>query len=312
MLTPRRIRDVPRNFDAFVEEVGKGLGALYGPAAEQEYRATARARVAKILGYPSVVAYGAFEDEDAAGMVMGVLRPDAAHITFLHVLSGHTGAGVEEELIEADVLEFRRLGVPGMVSECVPHCPLNEETVYRRLGFTKSDRAIMGRFLENVPEAVDGDPVSRIVSPGEERNVAGTIVAAYRNHPDRALHPEVRNVDGAQRFVESIRAGNFGRFEPEYARALDGKCGLAGIVLGCETVANVGFVLMVSVVPNMQGQGRGAILMRDLMREFQGFGLERVALGVTLDNPAVRLYERLGFLVLKTVRAYAWWPEHAA
>ena len=312
MLTLRRIREVPPNFDAFVEEVGTGLGALYGPAAEQEYRATARARVAKILGYPSVVAYGAFEDGDAAGMAMGVRRPDAAHITFLHVLHGHTGAGVEEELIEAIVHEFRRLGVPGVVSEFVPHCLLNEEAVYRRLGFTKSDRAIMGRFLEDTSEAVEGDPVSRIVSPGEERDVAGTIVEAYRNHPDRALHPEVRDVDSALRFVESIQAGNFGRFEPDYARALDGKGDLAGIILGCETTANVGFVLMVSVAPEFQGQGQGEMLMRNLLREFQGFGLERVALGVTLDNPAVRLYERLGFSVLKTIRAYAWWPEYAA
>ena len=311
MLTPRRIRDVPRNFDAFVEEVGTGLGALYGPAAEREYRATARSRVAKILGYPSIVAYGAFEDGDAAGMVMGVRRPDAAHITFLHVLSGHAGAGVEEGLIEAIVHEFRRLGVPGIVSECVPHCLLNEEAVYRDLGFRESDRAIMGRFLEDTSEAVNGDPVSRIVSPGEERDVAGTIVAAYRNHPDRALHPEVRDADSALRFLESIHAGNFGRFEVEYARVLDGKGGLAGIILGCETAANVGFVLMVSVDPKVQGQGQGAILMRDLLREFRRFGLERVALGVTLDNPAVRLYERLGFSVLKTLRTYAWWPEHA-
>ncbi len=47
--------------------------------------------------------------------------------------------------------------------------------------------------------------------------------------------------------------------------------------------------------------------MREAADAFRRQGLDRTALGVTVDNPARRLYERLGFAPIKPIDAYAWW-----
>ena len=61
---------------------------------------------------------------------------------------------------------------------------------------------------------------------------------------------------------------------------------------------------MVSVIRERQRHGLGTLLMKDVAGEFLAQGLDRLALGVSLDNPAIRLYERQGFSVLKRVDAY--------
>ncbi|MCC6154607.1 MAG: GNAT family N-acetyltransferase, partial [Candidatus Hydrogenedentes bacterium] len=51
----------------------------------------------------------------------------------------------------------------------------------------------------------------------------------------------------------------------------------------------------------------GTQLILELAHCFREAGLERIALGVTNDNPARRLYERLGFRKILPVNAYVWW-----
>jgi ribosomal protein S18 acetylase RimI-like enzyme len=65
--------------------------------------------------------------------------------------------------------------------------------------------------------------------------------------------------------------------------------------------AGYGFVdeaipeLSVGIVPGMRRQGVGTRLLRALIAEARRSGLPGLSLSVELDNPAVGLYERLGF-----------------
>jgi ribosomal-protein-alanine N-acetyltransferase len=81
----------------------------------------------------------------------------------------------------------------------------------------------------------------------------------------------------------------------------------AGVVLGCEIAPDYGFILQVAVRRERQGMGIGGRLIRGLAAQFRAHGMTHIALGVTLENPAVRLYRRLGFDVVKPVNAYVWW-----
>ncbi len=56
----------------------------------------------------------------------------------------------------------------------------------------------------------------------------------------------------------------------------------------------------VQVCPEHQGKGIGTWLVKDFEAEARAFGLERAGLAVFKDNPAQRLYERLGYVVSGT------------
>jgi len=57
--------------------------------------------------------------------------------------------------------------------------------------------------------------------------------------------------------------------------------------------------LAISVLPGRRGRGVGAMLLTRLFEQLRGHGYKRTSLSVQKDNPAVRLYERLGYRITK-------------
>jgi ribosomal protein S18 acetylase RimI-like enzyme len=111
---------------------------------------------------------------------------------------------------------------------------------------------------------------------------------------------------------------------PEVARYLEswGRRGDVGLVAeddeGCPLGAawfrlmrGYGFVdertpeLTVAVEPHARGRGVGTALLRALIDRAEAAGFPALSLSVEEDNPAIRLYERLGFVpVAKTGNAW--------
>ena len=56
-----------------------------------------------------------------------------------------------------------------------------------------------------------------------------------------------------------------------------------------------------AVVPDLRGRGVGGTLLRTLMNVARSEGFDALSLSVECGNPAVRLYERHGFVRLLTV-----------
>ena len=304
MARVRRLKEVPTNFGDFVDEIGEGLRGLYGEAAEKDYRSRARGAMKATVDNPLVAVFGAMKKRAATGLVIAVRRQDVGHVSFIHVLSEHTGQGIEGSLVRAACEFLHEGGSTRIVSECVAHCPLDVQGVYEDLGFLRVERAIMCASCKDLAAVSDGGPRSREFHAREARAAARTIVASFQNHSGRLLHHEVRTVDRAHEFLRSVRSGSYGRFQRPYGRVVDIDGNLPAVLVGCEVAPDVGFVLMVSVVPENQGHGLGTGLLLDVAHEFMGAGLDRVALGVSLDNPAAGLYARLGFSELKRVDAY--------
>jgi hypothetical protein len=73
-------------------------------------------------------------------------------------------------------------------------------------------------------------------------------------------------------------------------------------VQGLGDRTGLGAIQNLGVIPAHRGRGLGALLMDRALCGFRQAGLTRAFLEVTADNQgAIRLYERLGFSVVKTV-----------
>jgi len=89
-----------------------------------------------------------------------------------------------------------------------------------------------------------------------------------------------------------------------------------GVPTGCISVKRGDgaiFLAAIELAPDYQNQGIGRKLIRSLLNEAASRGVP-VELQVLKVNPAQRLYERLGFVVVgetETHHIMRWTPEHA-
>ncbi|MGN9913087.1 GNAT family N-acetyltransferase [Phytohabitans sp. LJ34] len=110
--------------------------------------------------------------------------------------------------------------------------------------------------------------------------------AAFRDRPGFPGWP-------AERWV-AWTAGDE-EFRPQWSLLAAGPDGAgdAGFITCAE-----GWVIQVGVVPAWRGRGVGGALVTESLRRMREEGAEQVLLDVNVDNPAARLYTRLGFTKL--------------
>lgn len=88
------------------------------------------------------------------------------------------------------------------------------------------------------------------------------------------------------------------QYWPETATRPD----LCGTIQGISDGQGLGAVQNIGVTPSHRGRGIGSMLVKAALTGFAAAGCRRVFLEVTAQNSgAVRLYERLGFRITKTV-----------
>lgn len=304
---PTQLRALPSNFSEFVEEVAAGLDSLYGLASGKEYRKTAHAQFQASLAHPLVYALGVPADDGVASILLCFQRGNIGQVSFIHVLKTHEGRGHEATLFCNAVAMFRRNAVHGILCESVPFCSLNLEQTYRDLGFTTVERRLMMASLGNEVMSCSGKISSQPYARRHLAEMADVIVEAYASHPGRFIHAEVRGRVDAVEFIEIASRDGYGKTSEQFIRVLWERREIAAVLVGCGISQDVGFILQVAVRPRFQRKGIGTKLIREVSHFFRKAGKQDIALGVTLENPALGLYERLGFRELSPVNAYYWW-----
>ena len=297
---------LPDNFDDFIREIAAGIGELYGPEAARIYQETAHDVIQASLQVRGTYAFVAQDGRDAAGILLAFERHNAGHINFIHVLQNHRAKGIEDGLVRECVRTLRDGDIEGIISECVPFCALDVDGAYRSLGFEHVPRALMTAAPDQVlSSGVDGS--SKPLLETQYPEAAAVIVDAYTGHAGHRLHVEVSREEHALAFVERVAAGEYGPVHPDYLRAIFHSGRMAGAIFGCQVAPEYGFVLQVAVRRSHQRQGVGKALLADVAAAFRRQGMKHMALGVTLASPALTLYQRLGFQLLRDIDAYTWW-----
>jgi ribosomal protein S18 acetylase RimI-like enzyme len=139
---------------------------------------------------------------------------------------------------------------------------------------------------------------------------AQLIAAAYRGHIDSDINDQYRSPAGTRRFLFNIvqypGCGVF--FQPASWVAVDRSAGrVCGVSLTSMVAEEIGHVTQICTSPGVRGKGVGYELLRRSLESLAEAGARKVSLTVTAANEnAVRLYQSMGFEILKRFPAFVW------
>ncbi len=141
---------------------------------------------------------------------------------------------------------------------------------------------------------------------------ARLIHLAYASHVDGEVNDQYRSEAGALKFLKNIIVlPGCGHFQAEASFVVRpvGSDRLVGVVLTSAVSHGVGHTTQICVMPGYQGHGLGRQLMEASIQALRALRFTALSLTVTcINEPAVRLYDRLGFQTVKTFAAGVWQP----
>ena len=145
--------------------------------------------------------------------------------------------------------------------------------------------------------------------PWDRRLVGAHAEAKFRSfcfEIDANVFPCLGDRDGCLRLMNEITCRDtfMGQATWLLKYAEDGRvdADICGTIQGIRDRSGVGAVQNLGVIPDHRGRGLGTSLLYQSLVGFQAVGLPRAFLEVTAQNVgALRLYQRLGFRIVKTV-----------
>jgi ribosomal protein S18 acetylase RimI-like enzyme len=249
--------------------------------------------------------YGFYVVEDQKGIIGGLFvssRYPQAPIThkLLAEMLGALRGTPRLQRIEAQLMPFGTELDPGFLSEF----------------FRVHPRQFM--LLPLAEAKLSGRPISAGLrtEPWTDRafeSAAQLIQLAYANHVDGEINDQYRSEAGGLKFLRNIvLLPGCGQFLPEASFLVRPVTGdrLVAMVLTSTVAQGVGHTTQLCVLPGYQGHGIGRQLMEGSIQALQRRHYEALSLTVTsINKPAVRLYEHLGFRTIKTFAAGVWQPQ---
>jgi ribosomal protein S18 acetylase RimI-like enzyme/predicted GNAT family acetyltransferase len=240
---------------------------------------------------------------------------DAGRVIIGSIFAGrsHRGRGLEDSLVDGVVTDARAERGGGRVECQTLFCTSpSADDRFSRAGFATRARDYMRRDLRE-PLPTEEPPLAAglRLRPLRRDDLQAAAEIVYRSHAgsvDAALNLTYATPATCRAFVETlvVRSG-CGRFDPEASRLAEAPWGPVGVLVASRLARTNGHVCQVSVVPEAQGRGLGALLVLIGLRAFREQGLASATLSVTVANHrARRLYELLGFRVQRSFAAHAW------
>lgn len=121
---------------------------------------------------------------------------------------------------------------------------------------------------------------------------AALMVDAYRGTVD---WQEGDDEDVAKAELENVFSNNYGLFLESASLCIVGDADKPLAQIACSLIDSEPTILFVYTASRFKRQGLAERLIRQAAFELQQLGYETVSLYVTDQNPALNLYERLGF-----------------
>ena len=176
------------------------------------------------------------------------------------------------------------------------------------MALTYFKRYRMEMELNKLPLDLPSLPVDYHYLPWEESLIEDHAETKYRcfcYEIDANVFPSLGERDGCHRLMNEItRRDNFipqATWLMEY-RDSEGEVDYCGTIQGLRDQLGRGAVQNLGITPEHRGAGLGTALLVRALNGFREHGLTCATLEVTAQNSgALRLYQRFGFQVVKTV-----------
>ena len=248
------------------------------------------------------------------GYVYHVIEERKSTVGGLFVSAAYRTARNEDLLLEAALAElFKTPGVHRVQAQLM----LMDNPMTRRYPRAEWMRAHLRQFMEaSLGDGPSLEPVTPsypvYMEPWTPMCIdesAALIARSYEHHIDGRINDLYRTPSGSRKFLENIvQFPGCGSFHQPASFAARHKATrrLAGIVLASLVAPDIGHVTQVCVGPEAQGTKLGYELMRKSMLSMADRGFKRCSLTVTSSNPAVALYERMGFQKRSEFAALVW------
>ena len=148
-------------------------------------------------------------------------------------------------------------------------------------------------------------PTMRFVpySPAEYDVLIDLAFRCFANQKDIPRDPN--NLDQGW---EMIKGGQFGEFKPELSKLLKTDDLTIGFCILLVRGSDTGYIPIIGVAPEHRGKGLGRRLLVHSIKHLVATepAIIKIALDVTLSNPAINLYDSLGFTRVADYSVYTW------
>jgi ribosomal protein S18 acetylase RimI-like enzyme len=255
----------------------------------------------------------ALENGAAIGYAFYVLEDYKGLIGGLYVSPKHPQEAVGRRLLEEMLYAMRALPQMNRIEAQLMPFGGPVDAVLREQGFQLHARKFMlldlRKQAEHAPSINSGLRVERW-SDRYFDPCAKLIYLAYANHIDGEINDQYRSRNGALKFLKNIiHLPGCGQFLANASFVLrhPGSDELVGAVLTSEVSAGVGHTTQICIQPGFQGHGLGRSLMHASQEALRNTHYKELSLTVTAANRgAVELYEKLGFVTIKSFTAGVW------
>jgi ribosomal protein S18 acetylase RimI-like enzyme len=247
-----------------------------------------------------VIGYSYYVCEDNKGLIGD-----------LYVLKGHRSLAFEHALFQSTLdAMWQTPGVLRIESQLL----MLAEAATRRLPYPNWFQSFPRLFLEApLPAVLPPRKLPLDILPWNDNYQEATgrlITHSYQGHIDSQINDQYRSAAGARRFLTNIvQYPGCGTFFGSASFVATDRGTLCGVSLASLVSNDIGHITQVCVAPSYQSTGLGYELMRKSMEAMAARGCRAVSLTVTAENePAVRLYRKMGFVHQRGFSAYVWEP----
>ncbi len=295
-----------------LESVIEEETAAWGSELDWDFKPSADL-VRRFVDMRGLSGFALMVDARVAGYSYYVYEEGKGLIGDLYVLREHCTVENENALLHAVLAElWRTPGVRRVEAQLMMLSSPFDRAVPNQSWFRAYPRYFLEVDLEPITKLAPREPRAVTISPWLPRaqeQTARLIAIAYKGHIDSQINDQYRSPGGARRFLMNIvqypGCGTF--FGPASLAATDMTGALCGVSLASMVAGRVGHITQVCVSPSHKGTGLGYELMRRSLIALAAHGCRSASLTVTCANePAVRLYQRMGFVNRRDFAAYVW------
>jgi len=305
MWTFKEVNGPLANTESLTREVAQGYSAIFGGEAFK----TLLQAVAAVLRTGSrneQRVYAAVDGQERAGALAVVSETeDVREFSILHAVPGTAGQQAAETLIHGLTSETRGGTMPRpIVADTLLTGDIPWENILVRAGFTMTRRLRMRAPLNTIPNLPSDMDIHTPTAADDLKPVAKCMVEAYANSPDRVLHPEMRDVAVAERYLRRLLLNGATLITLHDAKADPVSGGLIEM-----TFPGNAFLLYLFTRPDQQRQGYASRVLIRLKRVAAiRYVASRMWLCVSAGNPALEFYHHSQFEFAGEQPAFYWTP----